>query len=145
MSYLPDSNVVLRFVQPADPLYQTASQAIDKLQKNGEQIILVPQILVEFWVVATRPINVNGLGMTTDEAEKELDNLQKLFTILPENEQIFDKWKSLVAKYKVSGKPAHDARIVAAMTVHKIETILTLNPGDFKRYTEISTFRPQDI
>ncbi len=121
MAYLPDSNIVLRFVQPSDPLYQIVSQAIDELQQNGEKINLVPQILVEFWVVATRPANVNGLGMTTDEAEKQLENLQKLFTVLPENEKIFDEWKTLVTKYKVSGKPAHDARIVAAMTVHQIE------------------------
>jgi len=145
MTYLPDSNIVLRFVQPSDPFYQTISQAIDELQRNGENIVLVPQILVEFWVVATRPINVNGLGITTDEAEKQLENLQKLFTVLPENERIFDEWKVLVTKHKVSGKPAHDARIVAAMTVHKIENILTLNPNDFKRYPEITAIKPQDV
>ncbi len=145
MAYLPDSNIVLRFAQTTDPLYQIVSRAIDELQQNSETHVLVPQILLEFWVVATRPANVNGLGMRTDEAEKELENLQKLFTVLPENERIFDEWKRLVAKYKVSGKPAHDARIVAAMTVHKIENILTLNTGDFKRYTEIKAVRPQDI
>lgn len=145
MAYLPDSNIVLRFVQTTDPLYQTISQAIDKLQQNGETIVLVPQILVEFWVVATRPANVNGLGMTTDEAEKELENLQTFFAVLPENEKIFDEWKTLVVKHKVSGKPAHDARIVAAMVAHKIENILTLNPNDFKRFTEIKVVRPQDI
>ena len=145
MAYLPDSNIVLRFVQPSDPLYQTVFQAIDKLQQNGEKIILVPQILVEFWVVATRPTNVNGLGMTIDEAEQQLENLQKLFTVLPENKRIFDEWKRIVAKHKVSGKPAHDARIVAAMSVHKIENILTLNPKDFKRYTEIKSVRPQEV
>jgi len=145
MAYLPDSNVILRFVQTTDPLYQTISQVIDQLQQKGERIVLVPQILVEFWVVATRPTNVNGLGMTTDEAKKELENLQELFTVLPENERIFDEWKRIVAKYQVSGKVAHDARIVAAMTVHKIENMLTLNPNDFKRFTEIKVVRPQDI
>ena len=143
MAYLPDSNIILRFLQPTDPLYQTVSQAIDELQKTGEQIVLVPQILVEFWVVATRPTNVNGLGMTTDQAKRELDNLQSIFAVLPENERIFDEWKTLVTKYKVSGKVAHDARIVAAMTVHKIANILTLNPNDFKRFTEIKAVKPQ--
>ncbi len=96
-------------------------------------------------MVATRPAYVNGLGMTTDNAEKELENLQSIFTVLPENERIFDEWKAIVTKHKVSGKPAHDARIVAAMMVHKIESILTLKAGDFKRYTEIKAVRPQDI
>ena len=145
MSYLSDTSIVLRLAQPHLPIYQTVFQALAKLRRSGEQIIVVPQILVEFWVVATRPANVNGLGMTTDNAEKELENLQSIFTVLPENERIFDEWKAIVTKHKVSGKPAHDARIVAAMMVHKIESILTLNAGDFKRYTEIKAVRPQDI
>ena len=48
-------------------------------------------------------------------------------------------------KHKVSGKPTHDARIVAAMIVHKIENILTLNPNDFKRFSEIKAVRPKDV
>ena len=128
-----------------DPLHQIVRQSIKTLERKGEILVVVPQVLVEFWAVATRPANVNGLGMTTDEAESELENLQKLFKVLPENAQIFDEWKTFVAKYKVSGKVTHDARIVAAMTVHKIENILTLNPNDFKRFTEITAVRPQDV
>jgi len=142
MSYLSDTSIVLRLAQPHLPIYQTVFQALAKLRRSGEQIIIVPQILVEFWVVATRPTNVNDLGMTTDNAEKELENLQSIFTVLPENERIFDEWKAIVTKYKVSGKVAHDARIVAAMKVHKVENILTLNPSDFKRYNEIKAVRP---
>ncbi len=53
--------------------------------------------------------------------------------------------ESLLTNHKVSGKVAHDARIAAAMRVHKIENILTLNPGDFKRFTEITAIKPQEI
>lgn len=83
--------------------------------------------------------------MTTDEAERELGNLQNLFQVLPESEKIFDKWRKLVVKYQVSGKVTHDTRIVAAMIAHKIENLLTLNPSDFKRFTEIKAVRPQDV
>ncbi len=145
MACLPDSNIVLRLVNKKDPNHLNVSQALKKLENSGETLVIIPQILVEFWVVATRPQDVNGLGMTTDEAEKELENLQSLFTVLPENAQVFEEWKTIVTKHKVSGKVAHDARIVAAMTVHKIENILTLNPNDFKRFTEIKAVRPQDV
>jgi predicted nucleic acid-binding protein len=42
----------------------------------------------------------------------------------------------------VSGKPAHDARLVAAMIKHGIVHLLTFNDGDFKRYTEIVAESP---
>ncbi len=145
MDYLLDTNTVLRFVNTKDPLHPVVLKAVNKLEQNGERLVIVPQILVEFWVVATRPKAVNGLGMTTDEAEKELENLQKLFRVLPENERIFDEWKSLIIKHKVSGKVTHDARIVAAMTIHKIENILTLNASDFKRFAEITAVEPREI
>lgn len=145
MAYLPDTSVILRLNEPGNPLCKIVEECLDKLSQNGEELVIVPQILVEFWVVATRPKSVNGLGMTTDEAEKELENLQNLFTLLPEDENIFDEWKTLVTKRKVSGKLAHDARIAAAMIVHKVENILTLNPNDFKRFTEIKAIKPQDI
>lgn len=145
MAYLPDTSVILRLNEPSNPLCKIVERCFDKLAQNGEELVIVPQILVEFWVVATRPKSVNGLGMTTVEAEKDLENLQNLFTLLPEDENIFDKWKTLVTKHKVSGKPTHDTRIAAAMIVHKVENILTLNPSDFKRFTEIEAVGPQAV
>ncbi len=145
MDYLLDTNTVLRFVNTKDPLHPVVLKAVNKLEQNSERFVVVPQILVEFWVVATRPKTVNGLGLTINEAATELENLQKLFRVLPENERIFDEWKSLIIKYKVSGKVAHDARIVAAMTVHKVENILTLNAKDFKRFTEINAVEPREL
>ena len=145
MAYLPDTSVIARLYDEKNPVAKIVEECLNKLQDIGEELVIVPQVLIEFWAVATRPTNANGLGMTINEAEKELESLQKLFTVLPENERIFDEWKTIVTKYKVSGKPAHDARIVAAMIVHKIENLLTLNSNDFKRFTEIKAIKPQDI
>ena len=39
--------------------------------------------------------------------------------------------------HAVSGKNVHDARMVAAMVVHGVESILTFNTQDFLRYGEI--------
>lgn len=93
MTYLSDTSIVLRLSQPHLPIYQTVLQALAKLRRNGEQIVIVPQVLVEFWVVATRPTDVNGLRMSTEKAKQELESLQKLFTVLPENAQVFNEGK----------------------------------------------------
>ena len=145
MAYLSDTSVILRLSQPHHPLNSVVRLCLKKLETDGEELVIVPQILVEFWTVATRPTDVNGLGFSVEEAENGLKSLQKLFRVLPENKKIFEEWKTLVIKYKVSGKPSHDARIVAAMITHKVENILTLNPNDFKRFTEITAVRPQDV
>jgi predicted nucleic acid-binding protein len=145
MLYALDTSIVLRLSQPHHPLNSAVKQSIEKLEQNGDEVIVLPQILVEFWAVATRPVNVNGLGSTIEEAETELDNLQKLFTLIPENELIFGEWKRIVTQYKVSGKTTHDVRIAATMQVHKIKHLLTLNAADFKRHIGITAVTPQEI
>jgi predicted nucleic acid-binding protein len=50
-----------------------------------------------------------------------------------------------VLQYQVSGKQAHDARIVAAMNVHKLTHLLTFNTADFKRYDGITVVNPSSV
>jgi hypothetical protein len=45
----------------------------------------------------------------------------------------------------VSGTKVHDARLVAAMMVHAITHLLTLNAGGFARYPGVSAVHPYDV
>ena len=47
--------------------------------------------------------------------------------------------------YRVAGKNTHDARLVAAMVVHGVSSILTFNIQDFTRYAEITIFDPRTL
>ena len=49
----------------------------------------------------------------------------------------------MVITYRVSGKNTHDPRLVAAMIVHGIGSILTFDVQDFARYTEIVVADPK--
>lgn len=64
MSYLIDTNVLLRLAQPDHPMHQDALNAVTTLHQNEDILFIIPQNLIEFWAVATRPLSVNGLGMT---------------------------------------------------------------------------------
>jgi hypothetical protein len=55
---------------------------------------IVPQNLIEFWAVATRPQVNNGLGMTIDEATTELMSLKALFVLFLDEPSIFRYGKS---------------------------------------------------
>jgi predicted nucleic acid-binding protein len=145
MSYLIDTNVLLRLVQDSHLMHDKAADSIRKLLAANEDLFIIPQNLIEFWAVATRPANYNGLGLTIDEAEQELSRLKSIFTLRPDTATIFPEWENLVKLHKVAGRQAHDARIVAAMLAHGIKNLLTFNTDDFKRYAEIAIRDPENI
>jgi predicted nucleic acid-binding protein len=145
MSYLVDTNLLLRLAEPKHLMYHTVLDATDTLRKRGESLIVVPQNLIEFWAVATRPRANNGLGMTVDEAAAELISLKALFVLLLDEPAVFSEWERLVMQNRVSGKQAHDARIVAAMKVHGVTQLLTFNTDDFKRYGDITAVHPTSV
>ncbi|MCA1636295.1 MAG: PIN domain-containing protein [Acidobacteria bacterium] len=145
MSYLVDTNILLRSVQPSHPMHVDAAGAVGKLSTQGEQLLIVPQNLIEFWAVATRPTESNGLGLSVDEAARELVRLKSLFPLLHDTAAIFPEWEGLVSRHQVKGKEAHDARIVASMLAHKVTHLLTFNTDDFKRYSQITAVNPRDV
>jgi predicted nucleic acid-binding protein len=67
-----------------------------------------------------------------------------MFDLLPDTPAIYPVWESLVIQYRVSGKPAHDARLVAAMRVHGLAAILTFDRAGFSRYAGIEVVHPAD-
>jgi predicted nucleic acid-binding protein len=145
MSHLIDTNVLLRLAQPKNPDRREARRALRTLRRHPEFLGIIPQNLIEFWAVATRPASYNGLDLTVDETARQIGKLKALFTLLPDSSDILPEWEQLVVKHQVLGKQAHDARLVAAMNVHKVTHLLTFNAADFKRYEGITVVSPSSI
>lgn len=145
MSHLVDSNILLRLSQKKHVHYQIARKAVITLRKSGEEICFVPQNIIEFWAVATRPAISNGLGLTIDETKSEIAKFKRLFKFYDDEAGVFAEWENLVTNYPTSGKNVHDARLVAAMLTHKITHLLTFNTKDFMRYSGISVVSPQSL
>ncbi len=145
MNVLLDTNVLGRMAEPAHPQCQVAHDAADAIRRRGDVPCLVPQILYELWVVVTRPAAQNGFGLTPQQAEAELNRIEKLFPLIADTAAIYSEWKRLVTGHQVTGKNAHDARVVAAMIVHGITHILTFNTADFARYPGITAVEPSSV
>ena len=145
MSYLVDTNILLRSAQPSHPMHADATRAVGELLTRGEILSIIPQNIIEYWAVATRPVEANGLGLSVEETAAEVTTLQSIFQILPDNAEIFAEWKRLVSTHEVKGKEVHDARLVAAMLAHRVTHLLTFNTADFKRYTEITAINPREV
>ena len=50
-----------------------------------------------------------------------------------------------MADNKVQGVKVYDARLVAIMTVYGVESVLTFNTADFKRYSNITALHPSSV
>lgn len=91
---LLDSNVVLRLLARSDRQHAVAEEAVAKALRSGYRLQLVPQVVMESWVVLTRPIEVNGFGWPAAVASEALAAIMGRFPVLPENEAVFTTWWS---------------------------------------------------
>lgn len=145
MKLLLDSNVLLRWADSRAPEYAQCTQAVTRLAQASNTVYVCAQVIIESYAVASRPVEANGLGFTIAEARQFLTDVEESFPCLPEPSDIGKQWTALMMRYTVIGKQAHDARIATLMLAHGIEHLVTLNPGDFARYSEITVVTPQEI
>lgn len=126
------------------PLQAAARQTIKRLLRSNTELCVTPQNLIELWNVCTRPLRDNGFGKSIAATERYCRFLESVAVILPESPSLFTHWRNLVIEYQVNGKQVHDARLVAAMHIHRVPAILTFNAKDFKRYRFIEALCPQE-
>ena len=143
--FVLDTNVLLRLAEPGHEQRPQAREAIDALVDAGHTPHLVPQVLHEFWVVATRTKEANGLNIETAEAVSLVDEFADQMPILFDDAAVFAKWRELSKTYAVRGVPNHDLRIVAAMAAHGVETLLTFNRKHFAKFVEIEVVEPSEV
>ncbi len=141
-----DTNIPLRLTQIGHPHRQAALDTLQLLaERDQEQFSIAPQSLYEMYVVCTRPASANGFGMSARLASIEISAIKSLFEVLPETSQVYATWEGLVAKYDITGKQAHDVRLVALMLQHRVSKLLTFNDGDFRRFSEIQPLNPFEV
>jgi predicted nucleic acid-binding protein len=145
MRVLVDTNILLRSAQPNHPLCAQATHAVSKLIRQKDAVFFCSQNIAEFWNVATRPADQNGFGLSQEEVLQEVSSIEKLLTLLPDIPPIYTAWKEIVGNHKVQGVKVYDARLVATMNVYAVESVLTFNTDDFKRYSSITVLHPSSI
>jgi len=145
VSCLVDTNILLRMTRRADPQHQLVDAALAKLASQGTILYYTHQNIAELWNVMTRPQFRNGLGLTVIDAEREVRAIEAGMNLLPDGAAVYREWRRIVMQHSVLGVQVHDARLVAAMLVHRVSHILTLNVPDFTRYSGIVAAHPNGI
>ena len=142
---LADTNILLRSLHPQHPHYDLAKSALKLLRLQNETLCVAPQNLVEFWAVATRPVNENGLGLTVARVAGEIAILRQLFRVLPYTAEVLERWQHLVTTQGVVGKQTHDAHLVAIMQLNSVTSILTFNGVHFRRFPGVGVLDPEQV
>ncbi len=117
-TYLVDTNVWLRLVQPEAPQHPLAVDAVAILLGRNEEIFVTAQNLIKFWSVASRPTSANGLGWTVEAVRLELDRMLVQFPLLDDTPAVFVHWLDLISH------------------------LLTFNSDDFRQFGEIVIVDP---
>ena len=110
MSILLDTNILLRRVQLSHPSHALAVDSVARLLAAGEAVHFTWQNIAEFWKVATRPAQHNGLGFSASVTLAEVEKIEAAFELLPDTPALYAEWKSLVVRHGVIGVKVHDAR-----------------------------------
>lgn len=128
-----------------DPDHAIVDGALARLAIGGSALCYTQQNIAEFWNVATRPVERNGFGLRIADVDLEVTAIEQGMVLLPDTEAVYHEWRRLLLTHSVSGVKVHDARLVAAMKVHRVRHLLTLNPDDFTRYTDIAVMHPASV
>lgn len=145
MRILLVTNILIRNSAEDHPEFGALQTRLSSLLSLDHVLLVAPQSLYEFWSVATRPLGVNGMGLLPSEAATRIERIRQLFPVLPDPEDMLDTWLSICIEKRVRGKQTHDARLVAWMMGHGVTQLLTLNPGDLWRFSEIKCLSPADV
>ena len=143
--FLVDSNILIRWVQPADPDYPLVDAALASLLTSGTTLCYTSQNLGEFWNASTRPLERNGFGLSPAETDRRARRFESRLRLLPDSVAVHEEWRRLLVDYGVSGVQVHDAHLVAAMRVHGVKRILTFNTSDFARFAGIEALHPASM
>jgi predicted nucleic acid-binding protein len=140
---LVDTNILVRVSDQADQHYKTTHGAIAGCWRKGRQLFVSNQSLQEFWAVATRSTEKNGLGFSFIQANRFIDHFLRTFIRISDPPALFETWRTLVYGHQITGIRAYDARLAAFVQAQGFSGLMTYNLDDFKKFT-LKLIDPRD-
>lgn len=131
---LVDTNVLLSATASQRPLHHTALTLLNTWPNQGIVLAASTQVFREYLVVATRPVESNGLGLGLDDALANVAAFRSRMRLLVDSEAVWERLQGLIASYGCKGKQIHDANLVASALAWGVVKLVTANIGDFNRF-----------
>ncbi len=135
-----DTNVLLTATDDTRKHHLEVKKLFKSAIQAGFHLAFCGQVIREYLVVATRPVDVNGFGLRSGDAVHNIKEFHKLLVTYDEKKITVESLQHLVVKHQLKGKRIHDANIVATMKTHGIKFLITDNSADFKCFEDIETY-----
>ncbi|PXA05288.1 hypothetical protein DDZ13_00025 [Coraliomargarita sinensis] len=137
-----DTNILLSATLIGRPEHSRSHQLLGMGLTGELRLFVCGQIFREYLVVATRPLENNGLGLTPKKATENIRSFRKCLQLLDETDATARRLEWLTTKQRLKGKRIHDANIISIMIENGLRIIYTLNPTDFKIFAGMQTKQP---
>lgn len=139
-----DTNVLLTATDESRLRHQEAQRLLTESRHDGLHLAASGQVLREYLVVATRPTDVNGLGLGVRDAAANIGEFLRCIHLYDETEEVARRLREMCVSLNLQGKRLHDANIVATMATHGIRVLVTRDPGDFEIFDAIEVLDVTD-
>lgn len=136
-----DTNVLLRAFNDPLPHHLEAKSLVYHYLDANTELWISRQIIREYLVQVTHPRSFPQT-MTVDVVLNQLKGIQEIFKVADETAEVTTQLLDLLKTYPTGGKQVHDANIVATMLVNGVDTLLTMNVANFRRFEDRITLVP---
>lgn len=144
-TFFVDTNVLIAATDGGRASHPDALRVIQEVPRLGGHLAWSGQVKREYLVVATRPIERNGLGLDPGLAVENTRQFGCFVDLLDESSSVSRRLEQLVRRYGLKGKRIHDANIVATMMESGLTRLITDDSTDYRAFDTIEAIHPSEF
>ncbi|MBN1565666.1 MAG: PIN domain-containing protein [Anaerolineae bacterium] len=130
-----DTNILLRAFNSTFSEHPQVRALFDRMLDQDYELWISRQVIREYLVQMTHPRTFDP-PLSIEQVLNQLATVKSLFRVADDTGDVTAQLEALLLAYPTRGKQIHDANIVATMLACDIDTLLTLNLDDFRRFED---------
>lgn len=130
-----DTNVLLRALHLQIPGHVEAEASLQRFKADDVELWISRQVVREYLVQITHPKTFVA-PLSIGEIKRQVEAILSLFHVADESAEVTAQLMSILEAYPTRGKQIHDTNIVATMLAYGVDTLLTFNREDFRRFED---------
>ena len=132
-----DTNVLIEATDQNRVFHTIASDLFRNAWNAGVSLFISTQSLREYLVVATRPVEKNGLGLSLNKSLFNVQTFRNHTSLLPESVRASEVLLELAEHHRISGLRLHDLQILATADANGVNYLITANDKDFPKTSRV--------